>query len=83
MEVPTPVLPELPYEIVVVDSCKGLPKQVVCGVNGVNYYNPCSAHNSAVNQYAVMPCRKVGESCSQNTSSCIRGSQCVSGVCVK
>ena len=69
--------------VTAVESCKGLKKEIVCGEDGVNYLNPCSAHNSAVKQYATAPCRLVNTYCSDNTASCVLGTRCVNHVCVR
>jgi len=70
-----------PSNLKVVDSCANLPKSVVCGADGVNYYNPCSAHNSAQVQYSTAPCRAANTYCSDNTAACLKGTRCVNHLC--
>lgn len=70
-----------PSPLKVVNSCAGLPKSIVCGADGVNYYNPCSAHNSAQMQYATAPCRLVNTYCSDNTAACLKGTRCINHLC--
>jgi len=70
-----------PSPLKVVDSCRDLPKQIVCGADGINYYNPCSAVASAQVSYAVAPCRTANVYCSPSTATCLKGTACVDGLC--
>jgi len=70
-----------PEKLVLVSSCSGLEKDIVCGKNGTNYYNPCSANQSAETFYSVGPCRPLGSFCSTKTGACARGLSCVSNRC--
>lgn len=70
-----------PSPLKVVDSCGGLPKQIVCGADGINYYNPCSAVNSAQVSYTTAPCRAANTYCSPSTAACLKGTRCIDGLC--